>query len=310
VKVVIAGGSGLIGRSLTRALVSAGGEVIVLTRHALRAPSDTQSPVRSLAWDAQHVQPQWCSSLVDADAIINLAGASIGSRPWTAMRKAEILTSRVDATRALVDGVVSVPSSQRPKVLVNASGIDYYGNRPEDEITEEASPGDSFLAHVCVQWEGEAERACDLGVRVVRMRTAVVLAREAMTLRLLTLPFRLFVGGPLGDGCQWFSWIHLDDVVGLYLLAVDRDDLAGPLNTVAPDVRRQHEVAKEIGSLLRRPALVRAPAGLLRLMMRSQADLLLHGRRAVPEKALRAGYRFQYPNLPDALRASLGQPET
>jgi uncharacterized protein (TIGR01777 family) len=188
---------------------------------------------------------------------------------------------------------------------VSSSGIDYAGDAGEEVVTEETPAGQSFLARVSVAWEDAAGAAEALGVRVVRVRTAFVLARGAPSLRLMALPFRLFAGGPLGSGRQWFPWIHADDLVGILRLAIERDDVRGPVNAVAPGIVRQRELARELGAVLRRPAVLPTPAPLLRLALGEQADLLLHGQRAEPRAALAAGYVFRYPTLRPALEDAL-----
>jgi uncharacterized protein (TIGR01777 family) len=190
-------------------------------------------------------------------------------------------------------------------VLVSASGIDYYGDRGEEPITEDSRVGDSFLARLSEQWEAEAQKAEQHGVRVARLRTAMVFGREALAFRLLTLPFRVFAGGPLGNGRQWFTWIHIDDIVGLYRLALEDPRVSGPVNAVAPDVRRERELAQEIGRVLHRPALFPAPAFALKLVLGKEAQLLLHGRHAAPAKALAYGYRFRWGGLHEALEETL-----
>ena len=190
-------------------------------------------------------------------------------------------------------------------MLVNASGIDYPGDRGDEPVTEDAEPGDSFLARVCVAWEGAARRAEELGVRVVLMRTSFVFGRGGHAVTLVALPFRLFVGGPLGSGRQWFPWVSLEDTVRLYALALERHSLTGPVNVVAPEQLRQREVARELGRVLHRPAVLPTPAPLLRLVLGEQADLLLHGQRAEPRKALEAGFAFRQPTLRPALEEAL-----
>jgi NAD dependent epimerase/dehydratase family enzyme len=352
-KVVIAGGSGYIGRSLSTALVTDRGEVVVLSRR----PERERMPAgaRMVGWDARTPAGAWTRELAGADAVVNLCGASIGSRRWTAARKAELLASRLLPTDALVGAIGALPSDARPEVLVNASGIDYYGDRPaalsrttpsswpsprerknasgsplppgegqregvtrgggdgatrgrgEGAVLDEgAPPGDSFLAGLCVKWEAAARAAEPLGVRVVRMRTALVVGRDAPALKLMALPFRLFVGGPLGGGEQPFTWIHLDDLVGLYRLAMEHTELVGPVNAVAPDVRPQRNAAADVGAVLHRPSFFPSPAPLLRLALGERADLLLHGRHAIPDRALTSGFRFRYPELRPALADALG----
>jgi uncharacterized protein len=299
-KVLIAGGSGLIGRRLASNLVDDGYEVVVLSRGA--DPGTPRRGVRFVRWDARTADGDWLKEFVGAHAIVNLAGAGIGSRLWTRRRMAELISSRLSATTTLVQALERTPADRRPSALVNASGIDYYGDRRDDQvIAEDGAPGDSFLARLSQQWEAAAQKAEPLGVRVVRIRTAMVFAREALAFRLLTLPFRLFVGGPLGNGRQWFTWIHLDDIVGIYRLALENSRASGPINAVAPDVRRQREVASEIGRAMHRPAFVPVPAFVLRLGLGALSELLLDGRRAAPTKAQALGYRFRVSGLREAV---------
>jgi uncharacterized protein len=270
----------------------------VLSRGGTKAPP---AGVRFVTWDARTAEGDWVKELAGAHGVINLAGASIGSRRWTRRRMADLLATRLDATSAIVQAIERTPADRRPSVLVNASGIDYYGDRGDEIIAEDGAPGDSFLARLSQQWEAAAQQAEPLGVRVVRIRTAMVFARDALAFRLLTLPFRLFGGGPLGDGHQWFTWIHLDDIVGLYRLGLENPQANGPINAVAPDVRREAEVARAIGRVLRRPAFVRVPAFVLRLVLGAEAQLLLDGRHATPTRAEALGYRFKFGGLDEAL---------
>jgi uncharacterized protein (TIGR01777 family) len=302
-KVVVAGGTGYIGSALLRALHQAGHETVVLTRRPPRAVSGLPASAHAVRWDAATPGERLTATLKGAAAVINLAGANLGSWPWTPARRTEILESRLRATRALV-GCLAEVGDPRP-ALISASGIDYYGDRGEETVDEGSGPGTSFLARVCTRWEEAARGAERSGCRVVLMRTGLVISRDSPTLRLLALPFRLFAGGPVGSGRQWVSWVHLDDVVGLYLLAAGDTALSGPVNVVAPDPRRNQELATELARVLGRPSWLRVPASALRLAMGEQADLLLHGRRAEPKVALAHGYAFRHPSLPDALRASL-----
>jgi uncharacterized protein (TIGR01777 family) len=242
-----------------------------------------------------------------ADAVVNLAGAPIGGRPWTPGHKRAILQSRLNTTGAIVEAMSRLAAADRPKVLVNASGIDVYGDRPNDEMTEDSPPGDSFLARVVVAWEEAAMAAETLGVRVVTARTALIIAPEALAWRLVLLPFRLLVGGPLGSGRQRFTWIHVDDAVGLYDLAIREGSICGPLNMVAPQVPSQRDLARAIGRLMHRPAFFPVPAFVLRLVLWGQADIVLHGRVATPAKALEAGYAFRYPTVEAALKDVLAR---
>ena len=296
-KVVLAGATGLIGRALLPVLLADGHDVTVLTRGAV---SDVGG-APTVRWDGRRVDE---SHFRDADALVNLSGATIGGRRWTAARKREILQSRVDSTAALVDAVARLSPDTRPRVLVNASGIGYAGDSHDEVVSEDARPGADFLASVCREWEAAALSAEALGLRVALMRTGVVLGRGAPTLRLLTLPFRLFVGGRVGSGQQWFPWIHLDDVVRIYASTIADPALAGPINLVAPEVVRQAKLARELGRALHRPALLPTPAWALRLALGEQSELVLGGQRAVSHKLDPSA--FLYPQLAEALAETLG----
>jgi uncharacterized protein len=300
-RIVVAGGSGMLGRRLATRWLESGDEIVVLTRNPARIAGTLPPGVAARRWNPPVVDEDLVESLRGADAVVNLAGVSIGGRPWTPGRKRAILQSRLDATNTIVEAIGRLPATDRPKVLVNSAGIDIYGDRPDGELTEESEPGDSFLAGVVVAWEAAARAAEPLGVRVVTARTALIVAPEAPAWRLVLLPFRLFVGGPLGSGQQRFTWLHVDDAVGLYDLAVRNASVRGPVNMVAPEVPMQRELARAIGRAMHRPSFFPAPAFLLRLILWGQADLVLHGRVAIPTKALAAGYEFRYPTVESAL---------
>lgn len=302
-KVVIAGGTGLIGTALCRSLLADGNEVIVLTR-STRPPARTVPGARPVTWQPPHLGP-WTDEVRGATAIINLAGASIGRWPWTAARMRLLRESRLAATRALVGALAGLPSSQRPAVLLNASGTDVYEGRDETPSDESTRPGRSFLARLCLDWEAEALRSEPLGVRVVLLRTSSVIAPNAPFLRAVSLPVRLLIGGRIGSGAQWVSWADMADVVGLYRLALESPDIDGPCNVAAPDPRRQHDFARALGAALGRPSRFWTPAWVVRLVLGPQATLALGSRRAWPAKALSAGYVFQRPRLEGALSMAL-----
>ena len=295
-RIVLAGATGFIGSALVPALVGAGHEVVVLTRSAKKAVGAAAMVV----WDGRSVD---AGALAGADAVVNLSGATIAGTRWTARRKRGIVSSRVESTAAIVDAIAQLRPEQRPRVLVNASGIDYAGDAGDEIVDESVRPGETFLASVCVEWEAAALAAEALGLRVVLMRTPVVFARDALALKLMALPFRLLVGGRLGSGRQWFPWIHLADAVRLYISAIEDDALQGPVHMVAPEAVRQADVAREIGRALHRPSILPAPGWALKLGLGEQSDLLLGGQHAVSRK-LAAG-AFLYPRLADALAEAL-----
>ncbi len=299
-RVVIAGGSGMVGRHLAQALIADGWSVDVLTRDAGRVGSRLPEGARAVEWAPD--RPGEVADVLDgADGIVNLAGVSLGPRPWTPGRKRAILSSRLAATNALVIAAAALPADRRPGVLVNASGSDIYTGRDATSADETTEPAHDFLADVCVRWEAAALRAEALGMRVALVRTGFVLAADAPVLRLLALPFRLFLGGRLGSGKQWFSWIHVDDLVGIYRLALTDPSIVGPINGAAPEPCRQVELAAAIGRTLHRPAWLPVPAWILRLALRDQATLLIGSRRVIPSRALAAGYRFEHPTIGGAL---------
>jgi uncharacterized protein (TIGR01777 family) len=306
-RVVMTGGSGLIGRHLARALLSDGYGVDVLTRDPRKATRRLPSGARAVPWQVAQSR-ELAALLAGAAAVINLAGVSLGPRPWTPGRKRSIRDSRLRVTAALVDAMRDLPEAERPSVLVSASGTDVYVGRDESPATEETTPGDDFLARVCVEWEAAARAAEPLGVRVVIVRQAFVLARDAPVLALLALPFRLFLGGRLGTGRQWFSWIHVTDLVALYRWAIRDPGVEGILNAVAPEPCRNADLAAAIARTLHRPSWLPVPAWTLHLALGAQATLVLGSRRAVPARALAAGFEFLYRDLERALRDVLGRP--
>jgi uncharacterized protein len=296
-KVVVAGGSGLIGRAVCAALREAGHDPVALTR----SPSDRLADgTRAATWNPPE-PGSWIAELDGAGAVINLAGETVGQWPWTAARKRLLRESRLEPTRALVEAIERLPQDRRPRVLLSASGTDVYEGRDTRPADEATPPGDGFLARLSVDWESEALRAELLGVRVVLLRISLVVAPRASSLRLLALPFRLFAGGRVGSGRQWISWIDLRDVVGLILCALEVEELRGPINLAAPDPRPQADFARALGSALRRPSWLRTPAWAVRLVLGDMATLALGSRRVWPAKALAIGYGFRRPTLEPAL---------
>lgn len=321
-KVVVAGGTGFLGRALGAALAADGHEVVVLSRRAgsARAAAGgaagrpglatgeagvTQGAgaTRTVPWSpAGPAEDGWQRELPGAGAVVNLAGANIGRR-WTAAHKERILQSRVQATRSLVEAMRG--RERRPAVLINSSAVGYYGHRGDEPLSEQDGPGGDFLARVCVAWEDEAVRAEELGVRVIRLRQGIVLGRGGGALPRMALPFRLFGGGTLGSGRQWFSWIQLDDWVGLVRFLLADEAVQGPVNATAPQPVTNLELTRTLARVLRRPAFLPVPALALRLVLGEQADMLLTGQRVLPTVAQQRGYRFRYPELEEALRAAL-----
>ncbi len=300
-RLFVTGGTGFIGRPLCQALVQAGHEVAVVTRAPEAQPRLAQGPGMAtfVSWE----RGQWEGALAEAKGIINLAGESIAAHRWTPRQKLRLWESRVGLTHRLIEALST--SSRRPAVLLNASAVGYYGPRGDEELTETAGPGQDFLGQLCQAWEAEARRAEALGLRVVRLRIGLVLAADGGALAKLLPPFRAFLGGPLGSGRQWWSWIHREDVLELIQWALEHPDVSGPLNLTAPEPARMRELAAALGAALRRPAWLPAPSVALRLLLGEMAEVLVSGQRAMPAAALKGGYAFKYPHLQHALAACL-----
>jgi len=296
-KIVLAGGTGFIGKALRKKLLSAGYEVIVLTRKTKTGENEHE---KFVAWDGKTVG-SWAACLNGADAVINLAGENIALKRWTAARKQVILSSRIDATRAIVNAIGQI--KRKPAVLINASAVGYYGNVPGEELTETSSRGDGFLAEICEQWETEARKAESHGIRVVVARLGPVLGEQGGVLSRMLPPFRFFVGAPLGAGKQWVPWVHQEDVARVFLFMLERADLAGPVNVTAPVPVTMKEFCSALGKALHRPSWFPVPGFFIKILLGEMASIVLSSQRAIPRKLLQAGYEFQYPCLSMAFGA-------
>jgi uncharacterized protein (TIGR01777 family) len=303
-KVIITGATGFIGSALVRALLNRGDEVVALTRDVSRGQAELGPRVEVLEWYPPYSGP-WMEAFNGTDGVVNLAGATVETVPipWTARHKELVRSSRIDATNAVVEALAR--ANPRPSVLVSASGMDYYAPRGAQPLAEDAAPGTNFLSGVTQDWEAMARRAEDRGVRVVLLRTTLVLGKGGGILPMMSLPFRFYLGGWIGSPRQWVSWIHLDDEVGLIIYALTHDTVRGPLNAAAPNPVTMDVWARQMGAALHRPALFPVPAPLIRLALGEQADIALSDRRVVPKAAEDAGYQFVHPEVGEALRASL-----
>jgi uncharacterized protein (TIGR01777 family) len=305
VKVAIVGGSGLVGRALTRSLLDDGHAVVVLSRDPGRQRRKVPAGAQVDRWQAGDVASM-TSMLDGVDAVVCVAGARVAPRPWTRARKQTILDSRVDAIRTIVDAMGQLPAERRPTTLVVVSGIDAY---PESAGTDEPRPwtedsptGTEFLAQVSRAVEDEARRAEAIGTRVARLRQGHVLARDADLVWYLALPVRLFFGGRLGSGRQWMSWVHIDDSVGLFRRAIGDPAVDGVLNVTSPGAVRQIDFVRAMARRLHRPTSFPTPGWLVRLVLGEQSALLLGSRRVAPTRALdELGYGFRYRTIDTAL---------
>jgi uncharacterized protein (TIGR01777 family) len=301
VRATVTGATGLIGSRLLPALVRENFDVTVLSRSPERARAQLAHGVALAAWDPVG-EPAPAAALEGRDAVIHLAGATVARR-WSARARREIRDSRVRGTEHLVQGLAAL--RERPRVLVCSSATGYYGAAGEEPLDEDARPGNDFLAQVCVDWEAQARRAADLGMRVVHVRTGMVLDRRGGALARMLTPFKLGLGGPIAGGRQFTSWIHHEDLVALILTALGDERFGGAINATAPEPVTNREFARRLGRVLHRPALMPLPAPVLRAIFGEMSTILTTGARAVPAKALVLGFGFRHPQLEQALRSAL-----
>jgi uncharacterized protein len=292
-KITVTGASGRIGAGLVAALRERGDEVTTLSRN----PS---SP-GALRWLPDQ-EPAPADALSGRDAVIHLAGEDVAQR-WSDDAKQRIRSSRELGTRHLVAGIEA--AEPRPRVLVSASAVGYYGPHGDEQLDEQSPAGDDYLADICVIWEREAQRAADLGVRVVCMRTGVVLDQGGGALEKMLPFFKLGAGGPVAGGDQYISWVHVDDVIGLYLAALDGEDWKGPVNVTAPQPVTNKAFSKALGRALHRPAIAPVPAFAVRILYGQMSEIVTNGQRVIPRRAQEHGYAFAHPDLDEALRAAL-----
>ena len=297
-KVGITGATGLIGRALCVRLLADGAEVTAFTRDAAFAQQRLPAGTRAVEWNpVAGVAP--AGALDGLDALVNLAGETIAPGIWTAERRRRIRDSRVLGTRNLVDSIRTL--GRRPGVLVSGSAVGYYGDRGDEVLAEESASGGDFLARVCAAWEAEAQKAAELGVRVARVRAGVVLSRRGGLLGTMAVPFRFGLGGRLGNGRQWISWVHVEDEVGLLIHAIHQPQIEGALHATSPEPVTNNTLTSALGVALRRPALLWVPALAVRLAFGESAHMVLDSQRAQPARALATGYRFRFPDLRGAL---------
>jgi uncharacterized protein (TIGR01777 family) len=295
-KALVTGATGLVGRELLRRLESA----VVLTRDVAESERRLGGGVKAWAWQpSREAAP--AAAFDGVDAVFHLAGEPVAAGRWTAERKQRIKDSRVLGTRHLVETLST--SASLPRVLICASGVDFYGHRGDTELREGSARGQGFLSDVCEAWEAEARAAERVGIRVVLARLGLVLAPRGGALERMLPPFRLGVGGKLGDGRQWLPWVHLDDAVGLLLHAARDERLRGPLNVVAPEAVTNAEFTRALGQALGRPAVLPVPRVALRVLFGELSQALLDSRRVVPAVALETHYEYRYPRLGPALAA-------
>jgi len=298
-KILMTGATGFIGKALCKALIADGHELVVLSR---RPESAAVVPgIKAFRWNPEaETPPDECWT--DVQAVIHLAGEPVAAKRWTDEQKRRIRDSRVLGTRNLVKGMKAAKIP--PKVFISSSAVGFYGNRGDEQVDERSAPGTGFFPDICTAWEQEAEQASELGSRVVLVRIGVVLGEGGMLEKIL-LPFKLGVGGILGSGRQWFPWIHIDDIVGIFRHALYGENVSGPINGVAPNPATNAEFTKALGTALYRPTIFPVPEFALRIVMGEMANAALDSQRVYPTVTLETGYKFRYPQLQPALDSLL-----
>jgi uncharacterized protein len=299
-KILITGATGLIGRAISRRLADEGHQIVVLSRHPESA--EVVAGAKAYNWEPELGPPErrvW----EGVDAVIHLAGESVAASRWTDEQRRRIRDSRVIGTRRLIEGMKE--ASDRPKILVSGSAVGFYGNRGDEQLDEWSEPGRGFLPEVCQQWEREALRGQELGLRVTTVRTGVVLSTNGGALEKMLMPFRLGLGGRMGNGRQWFPWIHLEDIAGIFCHALSLAELSGPINGVAPGIVMNEEFTRELAAVLHRPVFLAIPDFVLKVAMGEMAQLVLDSQRVTPRVALETGYKFRFQILGLALRSLL-----
>lgn len=304
-KVLITGGTGFIGTQVTKKLIKLGHEIVLLTRSKPKPDNELlHSGVSFIQYEYKKDSKIPLELMQGVDAVINMAGEPIFTGRWNNEKMNRIRESRINITRQLVDSI-SRMKGKKPGTLVSASAVGYYGPRDETEMMEDSPSGNDFLAKVSKQWEAEALKAVDLGVRVVVLRTGIVLEKGGGALAKMVLPFKFFIGGPIGSGNQYFSWIHMDDMVKLYISSLTDKRLSGPINATAPNPVTMKELSRAIGKVIKRPSWFPVPVFLAKIVIGGSAQVVATGQRVVPKKLLSLDFTFDYKKVEEALSASL-----
>ncbi len=301
-RVFVTGGTGLVGKRLVKHLRDRGDTVVVLSRRPSAAREMFGAGIEVVDGDPMKTGP-WMEAVGPCDGVIHLAGENIFSRRWNAALKQLLVDSRIQSTANVVQAIGKAPNRPdgTPKVLVNASAIGWYGPRGDEELTEDTPPGDDFMAVLCVDWEKQAREAEKFGVRVAMVRVGIVLDKEGGALAKLLTPFKLCVGGPVGSGRQYMSWIHHADMVGIFVFALDTPAAIGPINGTAPNPVTNKQFGKALGRALHRPAFMWTPGFMLRLMLGQVAQIITTGQRVIPKRTMALGYQYRFPNIDEAL---------
>jgi len=298
-KIIITGATGLIGQQLTIKLTDMDYKITIFTRNPDNAQKKLPNVHKVVKWEYDYVD-EWLHELESVDAVIHLAGANLSTKRWNKEYKKLLYDSRIISTKKLIEAIKTV--ERKPKVFITASAIGYYGNRSDEILTEESEAGKDFLANLCNDWEKEAKNVEQFGVRSVQIRTGLVLSRNEGALKQMLPAFKYFIGGPLGNGKQWYSWLHIEDIVNIYVKALESEILSGPINAVSPNPVTMKKFAKILGDVLHRPSFFSVPKIILLLVIGQVAEVVTSSQRVVPEKLLNSSFKFKFEKLEDALR--------
>lgn len=301
-KVIITGATGFLGKRITEELITCGDEVTIFTRSVENAKQKIANAYDYVKWNPE--QNNWYHKLEDKDAVIHLAGENVMAKRWNAEHKKNILSSRVEGTRSLVNAIGRLKN--KPEVFITASAVGYYGNS-EKTVNENSEPGKDFLAEVVNAWEKEASKVESCGVRRVSIRTGIVLDANEGALVPMINQFKFFVGGSISSGEQWFPWVHIEDVVRVFLFAMDNQNVSGALNASSPNPLRMNEFCKTLGRVMHRPSIFKVPAFIIKILFGEAADVLLNGAQVIPERTIKAGYKFKFETAEEALKNLLSK---
>jgi uncharacterized protein (TIGR01777 family) len=301
-KILITGGTGFVGTQVTTRLIQEGHTMTILTR-SLRGVKKSPLGISYLEGDPTR-KGSWQETIKNHDAVINLAGASIFSK-WTEEHKKAIRESRVSTTQNIVEGIPSDPSKKI--ILISTSAVGYYGFCGDEELTEKSPPGDDFLARIAVEWEGEALKARDKGARVVITRFGIVMGERGGALSQMIPLFKKYIGGPIGSGKQWFSWVHIKDLAEAFAFLLKHSEISGSVNVCSPNPVRNKDLAKALGKVLHRPSIIPAPGFMVKLVLGEFGSIILEGQRVIPKRLLENGFVFQYSEIEKALQNIMSQ---
>ena len=298
-QIIVTGATGLIGRKLCSKLLEQGNEITIFTRNPEAAKKVMKGVKKYVEWNYNYPE-EWKDYLNETDSVIHLAGTNLGAKRWNNEFKKELFNSRIESTRQLVNIIKNCEN--KPKSLITASAVGIYGDRADEVLIEKSNTGKEFLSNLCSEWEKEAEKSEDQNVRRVSLRIGLVLSNEGGVLKKFLPPFKIFLGGPLGNGKQWFPWIHIEDLINIFIHTIETESLQGPLNIASPGIVRMNDFATSLGKVIQRPSFFQVPKIILKIAVGEFANAIVSGQKVSVTKLLNSGYEFKFENLEDALR--------